>query len=42
MVMATAALLFGAAGPALASDELPGSDSALVQVFVDSATDIER
>ena len=26
-VMATAALLFGAGGPALASDELPGSDS---------------
>ncbi len=39
-VMATAALLFGAGGPALASDELPDADTALVQVFVDSETDV--
>ena len=40
MVMATVALLFAAHGSALASDELPEADSALVQVFVDGDTDI--
>ena len=41
MVMATAALLFGAVEPAFASDELPDSGSSLVQVFVDTEADIE-
>ena len=42
MVVVTAALLFGSTGPALASDALPEADSALVQVFVDSAADVDR
>ena len=42
MVMATAALLFCTGASALASDELPGADSSLVQLFVDSATNVAQ
>ena len=42
MVMATTALLFCAGAPALASDALPDADSSLVQLFVDSATDVAQ
>ncbi|WP_053225646.1 M14 family zinc carboxypeptidase [Solirubrobacter soli] len=38
----TAALLFGSAGIASANDTLPGSDTALVQVFVDSEADVDK
>ena len=38
--IAAAALALGVAAPAVAADELPGADTALVQVFVDGDTDV--
>ncbi len=41
-VVATAALLLGAGGTAFADDTLPGSDTALVEVYVPSQADVDK
>jgi hypothetical protein len=42
LLATTATLLFGSAGVAAANDTLPGADTALVQVFVDSEADVDK
>ena len=41
-VVATAALLLSAGGTAFADDTLPGSDTALVEVYVPSEADVDK